>query len=104
MNMNRESAVPELSQVMPILQSLKPYLYERWGITGLAIFGSVARGESQAGSDIDILFDYDRPMGLEIVTFGDFLEERLQFKVDLLSKKAIRPQVWNFICDEMYYV
>jgi len=97
MNINNESVAPVLEQIVPILQALKPYLYERWGITELAIFGSVARGESQAGSDIDILFDYDRPMGLEIVTFGDFLEERLQFKVDLLSKKAIRPQVWNFI-------
>ena len=44
------------------------------------------------GSDIDILFDYDRPLGLELVSLGDFLEEKLQFKVDLLSKKAVRDR------------
>lgn len=104
MNINDESIAPVLDQVVPILQALKPYLYERWGITELAIFGSVARGESKSDSDIDILFDYDRPLGLELVTLGDFLEEKLQNKVDLLSKKAIRPRVWDFIGDEMHYV
>ena len=104
MNINDESIAPVLDQVVPILQALKPYLYERWGITELAIFGSVARGESKSDSDIDILFDYDRPLGLELVTLGDFLEEKLQNKVDLLSKKAIRPRVWEFIGDEMHYV
>ena len=104
MNINDESIAPALDQVVPILQALKPYLYERWGITELAIFGSVARGESKSDSDIDILFDYDRPLGLELVTLGDFLEEKLQNKVDLLSKKAIRPRVWDFIGDEMHYV
>ena len=104
MNINDGSIAPVLDQVVPILQALKPYLYERWGITELAIFGSVARGESKSDSDIDILFDYDRPLGLELVTLGDFLEEKLQNKVDLLSKKAIRPRVWDFIGDEMHYV
>lgn len=104
MNINNKSVAPVLDQVVPILQTLKPYLYERWGITELAIFGSVARGESKADSDIDILFDYDRPLGLELVTLGDFLEENLQNKVDLLSKKAVRPRVWEFISKEMRYV
>ncbi len=46
---------------------------------------------------VQILFDYDRPLGLELVTLGDFLEEKLQNKVDLLRKKAVRPKVWEFI-------
>lgn len=102
MTINNKSVAPVLDQVIPILQALKPYLYERWGITELAIFGSVAWGESQA--DSDILFDSDRPLGLELVTLGDFLEEKLQNKADLLSKKAVRPRVWEFIGDEMHYV
>jgi predicted nucleotidyltransferase len=53
---------------------------------------------------VQILFDYDRPLGLELVTLGDFLEEKLQNKVDLLRKKAVRPRVWEFIGDEMHYV
>jgi uncharacterized protein len=102
--MNPESDLPVLEKVIPALQALKPYLYEQWGVTELAIFGSVARGESQLGSDIDILFDYDRPLGLELVSLADFLEEKLQFKVDLLSKRSIRSRVWDFIGDEIHYV
>ena len=104
MTMNHEPVTPILEQIVPVLQALKPYLYERWGITELAIFGSVARHDSKADSDIDILFDYDRPLSLEVVTFSDFLEEKLQHQVDLLSKKAVRPNVWEFIRDEMHYV
>ena len=102
--MSSRGDIPILETITPVLQALKPYLYERWGVTELAIFGSVARGEAEAGSDIDILFDYDRPLGLELVSLGDFLEEKLQFKVDLLSRKAVRPRVWDFIGDEMRYV
>jgi uncharacterized protein len=104
MTINDDCVAPVLDQIVPVLRALKPYLYERWGITELAIFGSVARGEPNLDSDIDILFDYDRPLGLERVTLGDFLEEKLKNKVDLLSKKANRPQVWAFIGDEMCYI
>ena len=75
--MSREntSTAPALDRVIQILRMLKPYLYERWGVTELAVFGSVARGESEIGSD-----------------------------VDLLSRKAIRPRTWDLIKDEVCYV
>jgi predicted nucleotidyltransferase len=104
--MSREntSTAPALDRVIQILRTLKPYLHERWGVTELAVFGSVARGESEIGSDVDILFDYDRPLGLELVALADFLEEKLGCDVDLLSKKAVRPRTWDFIKDEVCYV
>ncbi len=79
-------------------------MHEQWGVMELAVFGSVARGEATPDSDVDILFDYDKPLGLEIVTLGDYLENELGCKVDLLSKKAIRPKVWPYIKGEMRYV
>jgi len=100
----KENRCPVLQDVLIILQNLKPYLYEQWGVTELAVFGSVARGEAGIESDVDILFDYDRPLGLEFIALADFLEEKLGFDVDLLSKKAIRPRIWDFIRDEVRYV
>jgi uncharacterized protein len=73
-------------------------------VTELALFGSVSRDEATAESDVDIMFAYDKPLGLEIVTLGDFLEAELGYKVDLLSRTAIRPKVWPFIQGEMRYV
>ncbi|EKQ67676.1 putative nucleotidyltransferase [Leptolyngbyaceae cyanobacterium JSC-12] len=104
MSIENTSTAPALDRVISILHTLKPYLYERWGVTELAVFGSVARGEAGIESDVDILFDYDRPLGLELVALADFLEEKLGCDVDLLSKKAVRPRTWDFIKDEVRYV
>ncbi len=97
MSIENTSTAPALDRVISILHTLKPYLHERWGVTELAVFGSVARGEAGIESDVDILFDYDRPLGLGLVALADFLEEKLGCDVDLLSKKAVRPRTWDFI-------
>lgn len=97
------ASIPKLEEVLLELTRLKPHLHEKWGITELAVFGSIARGEATQDSDIDIMFDYKKPLGWEISNFGDFLEAKLQKKVDLLSKKAIRPKVWQFIQQDMHY-
>lgn len=96
--------LPDLSIILSQLDQLRPILSSRWGITELAVFGSVARGDATTESDVDIMFDYEQPLGLEIVSLGDFLEEQLGCKVDLLSKKAIREKVWPYIQGEMRYV
>jgi len=44
MNPPNTSTAPVLDRVIQILRTLKPYLYERWGVIALAVFGSVARG------------------------------------------------------------
>jgi uncharacterized protein len=98
------SRMPELVSIQACLAQLKPELYRRWGITELAVFGSVSRGEATEHSDVDILFDYDKPLGLEIVTLGDFLEAQLGFRVDLLSRKAVREKVWPYIEADVRYV
>jgi predicted nucleotidyltransferase len=95
---------PQLNQITQELKGIKPRLYEQWGVTELAVFGSVSRGEATLESDVDIMFNYDKPLGLEIVMLADFLEDVLGYKVDLLSKKAIRQAVWSFIEGEMVYV
>jgi len=95
---------PQLKKIKAQLEAMKPQLSAQWGITEMAIFGSVSRGESTANSDVDIMFNYDKPLGLEIVTLGDFLEEQLGYDVDLLSRKAVRASVWSFIENERVYV
>jgi predicted nucleotidyltransferase len=101
--MTAQDKTPRLDEVLETLRAVKSAL-RRWGVTELAVFGSVARGEATPESDVDIMFDYDGQLGLEIVTLGDYLEEQLGCKVDLLSKKAVRPKVWPYIKGEMRYV
>ena len=59
----------------------------------LAVFGSVARGEAHAESDVDLLVEFSVPVGLfEFVRLRRFLEEILGVRVDLVTPGALKPQ------------
>jgi len=71
------------------LRGLKPYLHERWGVTRLAVFGSVARGEADLSSDVDLVVDFDRPIGLRFMELCNYLEESLGRRVDVLTLTGV---------------
>ena len=83
-----------------ILQQLKSQLVKlaEFNVKHLAIFGSVARDEARADSDVDVLVEFEGPatfdqyMGLKI-----FLEDLLRLPVDLVTNKAVRPQLAPYI-------
>lgn len=56
-----------------------------------AIFGSLARGEQNRASDVDILVKLDKPMGFEFVGMKRELEEKIGRSVDLVSYDGIHP-------------
>ena len=64
------------------------------------LFGSFARGESKKKSDIDILIQPPKGMGLEFVGMKLELEEKLGKKVDLLTYKSIHPYLKKYILDD----
>jgi predicted nucleotidyltransferase len=76
------------------LAALMPTLRERFGVRELAVFGSVARGEAQPASDLDLLVDFAGPttfdayMGVKL-----FLEDTLAVKVDLGTRAALKPRL-----------
>jgi uncharacterized protein len=71
----------------------------------LAIFGSVARNEANAGSDADILVEFSRPVGLfEFIGVKEFLENLLDRPVDLVTPDAIRPDMKEKILGEAIYI
>jgi hypothetical protein len=63
----------------------------------LALFGSWARGEQHQGSDIDILVEVDGSIGLRFVNLAQDLEACLGHKVDLVTRRAIKPAMWQYI-------
>ena len=80
---------PTLEKVLLILQDLKPYLYEEWGITKLAVFGSFANETATELSDVDLVVEFERPVGWQFMELCDFLEDRLSRKVDVLTMTAL---------------
>jgi predicted nucleotidyltransferase len=70
-------------------------------VKSLAIFGSVARDEATEQSDIDILVDFDRPVGFfHLARLQRRLEEMLGCKVDLVTRGALRKEMKDEILRE----
>jgi predicted nucleotidyltransferase len=88
-------------EILGILRQLKPELSQRYALDSLALFGSVARGDTTPQSDIDLLVSFRQPIGLEIVDLADELERVLGVKVDLVSRKFVRPRFWQAIAHEV---
>ena len=50
-------------EVVEILRKQKADLSQQYGVKSLALFGSVARGQATSSSDVDLLVEFDRPVG-----------------------------------------
>ena len=93
------------AEVLDQLARNKPTLVARYGVDRLALFGSTVRNAARADSDIDILVSFDGPATSERY-FGVkfFLEDLLGRPVDLVTDKALRPELRPFIEREAVHV
>jgi uncharacterized protein len=88
-----------------IISSELPNLSEQYPIKNMGIFGSVARGEHTENSDIDILVEFNAPIGFfDFIKLENHLSKLLGRKVDLISKNALKPAVRDIILNEVAYV
>ena len=85
-------------EVLKLLAEHKPELVRRFGITDLALFGSTVRDEARPDSDIDVLVSFDGPATSKRY-FGVqfYLEDLLGSPIDLVTDKALRPQLRPYI-------
>lgn len=87
------------------LRTLKPELISRYYVRSIGLFGSVVRDDfSPANSDIDIIVDFSRPVGIEFIDLAEFLEKNVDREVDLVSLKGIKPKYYDQISKEIIYV
>jgi len=92
------------SDVKSILQRHLPELKKRYPIEWMTLFGSYARGEETADSDVDLLVDFNGPIGIEFVDLTDEIEKILNVKVDLVSKGGLKPRHWEYLKPRLTYV
>lgn len=93
-----------LSTIKQILTQLKPELATKYFVSTIGLFGSVVRNDFSEESDVDIIVDFTRPIGIEFVDLADYIEIRLNKKVDLVSKNGVKPKYFNQIESEIIYV
>lgn len=94
----------QLSEIKQVLAQIKPELTRRFHVQSLGLFGSVVRDDFSQSSDIDIIVDFDRPIGIEFIDLAQFIEQRLQKKVDLVSRRGVKDKYFNVIEREIVYV
>lgn len=93
-----------LKEILHILKINKHKLASKYGVSVLAVFGSYGRGQETPKSDIDIMVDFKRPIGIEFIDLAEELETLLNTKVDLVSKNGIKAEYFNLIESELNYV
>ena len=90
----------ERDKILSLLKSRRRQL-KKFGIHSLSIFGSVARDQAHTNSDVDILVDFEKPIGLfEYARLQMYLEEILERPVDLVTPEALRPELREEILRE----
>jgi len=96
----------KLEDIKKLLKENKKELKEKYGVRSIGIFGSFVRGEETDISDVDILVEFEKPMGLKFFEFANYLEGILGIRVDLLTFNAIKqkPRLWEIIKNELIYV
>jgi predicted nucleotidyltransferase len=87
-------------EVLSILAQHQDSL-KQFRIKSLAIFGSVARDEARPDSDIDILVEFEQPVTFDqYMELKFYLEDHLGTRVDLVSRRTLKPQIRSAVEQE----
>jgi predicted nucleotidyltransferase len=90
----------DCSEVVRRLQEHEKDLHEM-GIASLSVFGSVARGEASGKSDVDLLVEFSRPLGLfEFARIRRHLSDILGCQADLVTRDALREEMRDEVLRE----
>lgn len=94
-----------LDQVKETIEKSMSFLKNSYNVKDIGIFGSVARDENTQVSDIDILVEFSEPIGFfKFIELEDYLSKILNKKVDLVTKKALKPAIKKEILQDTIYV
>ena len=89
------------AEILEILRAMKPELGALYNVKTIGIFGSLVRETQHSQSDIDVLVEFEPPIGMfKFLELEDLLSERLGGKVDLVSRKALKPDIGRTVLAE----
>jgi predicted nucleotidyltransferase len=87
------------------LKELKPELIRRYKAKEMGLFGSFVRGEQSSSSDVDLLVEFEEDADLfDLMGLTLLLEEKLQRKVDVVPRNALRPELRDVVLQEVMTV
>jgi predicted nucleotidyltransferase len=90
--------------ILEKLRNLKPTLQEKYGVNELALFGSYSRDEQTKESDIDIMVDFSKPIGIEFLEVVYLLKKEFKAaEVQVVSRKGIREKYYERLKQDLLY-
>ena len=96
------------ARIEELLRENYPRFCADYGVKKIGLFGSYAKGSPDETSDIDVIVEFDRPIGFKFIEFAEELERLLGGKVDLLTATGLRTmrrsQVAADIAQSVVYV
>ena len=92
-------------KIEKIVKENKVVLTKQFKVKEIGIFGSIVRGEEKETSDVDILVEFKEPIGFfKFLELEEYLSDLIGRKVDLVSKKALKPRIGKHILREVAFL
>jgi predicted nucleotidyltransferase len=92
------------STIIERLNELKPFLQKEYSVKNIGLFGSFSDNSFSDESDIDILVEFEKPIGWKFFTLEIYLEKTFGRKIDLVSKNALKEQIKDKIMKQVKYI
>jgi uncharacterized protein len=92
------------SDILNKLRDLKPILYKDFSVKQIGLFGSFSNDSHSDKSDIDLLVEFEKPIGWRYFSLEIYLEKIFERKIDLVTKNALKEQIKDKILNQVKYV
>jgi len=91
-------------EILNKLSDLKPALQREFAVKNIGLFGSFSDDTNNSDSDIDLLVEFERPIGWKHFSLEIYLEEVFGRKIDIVTKNALKEQLKERILNQVRYV
>ncbi len=88
-------------ELIALIRECYTYLAAEYGVKRIGIFGSFARGESGEASDVDLIVEFEHPIGFRFVELVEYLENLLGREVDVLTPMGVRGIRLPWVAEEI---
>lgn len=94
-----------IEEIKEIIEQNREDLRVQYGVKQLGIFGSYVKGKQRPDSDLDMLIEFERPIGfVRFMRLEKILSELSGIRVELVTKNALKPHIGQRILQEVIYV
>jgi uncharacterized protein len=92
------------NDILDTLKNLKPILASDYSVSRIGLFGSFSDDSYNENSDIDLLVEFEKPIGWRYFSLEIYLENVFKRKIDLVTKNALKEQIKDQILNQVKYV